>query len=163
RVEALNNAGAASTAGGHWSRYAERNQLFANDGTGRFVDLSHDNQPFCSSAQVSRALAWGDIDGDGSLDLLVTAVGGPARLYRNVAPKEGHWLMVRAFDPALRRDAYGALVTVLAQGRRWVGSVTAGQSYLSSGDVRVHFGLGTIGRIDAVAIRWPDGVEEDFG
>ena len=82
-----------------WEPYAERNQLFANDGQGEFRDISPANPAFCGSAGVSRGLAVGDVDGDGALDLLVTKVGGPARLLRNVAPHRGHWLMVRRRRP----------------------------------------------------------------
>jgi hypothetical protein len=146
-----------------WRPYAERNQLFAGDGTGRFRDLSAAD-PFGRPAAVSRGLACGDLDGDGALDLLVTTVAGPARLYKNVAPKEGHWLIVRAVDPAHRRDAYGAVVTVSAGGRNWVSAVNPGQSYLCSNDPRVHFGLGAAGHVDSIRVRWPDGdlAEEVF-
>src|SRR5262249_38731641 len=95
RVETSKDGTTDPALGPVWSRYAERNQLFANDGTGHFRDISAANTPFCGAARVSRALVCGDIDGDGALDLLVTTVGGPARLYRNVAPKRGHWLLVR--------------------------------------------------------------------
>jgi hypothetical protein len=148
--------------GPHWGPYAERNQLFANDGTGRFRDVSPSNATFCGTARVSRGLASGDVDGDGALDLLVTTAGGPALLYRNVAPQRGHYLVVRAVDPALNRDAYGARVTLQAPGRRWVGLVNPGQSYLCSCDPRVHFGLGTAERVDALTVLWPDGLEEKF-
>jgi hypothetical protein len=153
---------AEQTLGPFWSQYAERNQLFANDGTGHFRDISAENQPFCGSAAVYRGLACGDIDGDGALDLLVTTLAGPARLYRNVAPKRGHWLLVRAIDPALKRDAYGAEVTVRAGARRWTGYINPGSSYLCSNDPRAHFGLGPIDRVDAIAILWPDGSKESF-
>lgn len=146
----------------YWDDYAERNQLFANDGSGRFEDISLPNTPFCGIAQVSRGLTCGDVDGDGALDLLVTTVGGPARLYRNVAPKRGHWLLVRAVDPELRRDAYGATITVQAGGRARVGWVNPGQSYLCSHDSRVHFGLGDADHVDALRVLWPDGREESF-
>jgi hypothetical protein len=111
---------------------------------------------------VSRGLACGDIDGDGALDLLVTAVGGKARLFRNVALQRGHWLLVRAVDPALHRDAYGAQVQIEAGGRRWVAVVSPGQSYLCTCDPRLHFGLGTATKVDAIRVRWPDGLEESF-
>jgi hypothetical protein len=111
---------------------------------------------------VGRGLVCADIDGDGALDLLVTNVAGPARLYRNVAPKRGHWLLVRAVDPALRRDAYGAEVTVLVGGRRLLRWINPGYSYLCSNDPRAHFGLGPAQRVDAVEVRWPDGSGERF-
>jgi enediyne biosynthesis protein E4 len=146
----------------HWSDYAERNQLFANDGAGRFRDIAAQNGDFCGAAAVSRGLACGDIDGDGAVDLLVTAVAGPARLYRNIAPKNGHWLLVRAIDPALHRDAYGAEITIQAGGRRRLGWINPGQSYLCSHDPRAHFGLGAAERVDAIRVHWPDGAFESF-
>jgi hypothetical protein len=153
---------ADSTLSAFWKQYAERSQLFANDGSGRFRDLSLSNGPFCGTARVSRALVVGDIDGDGALDLLVTNLAGPARLYRNVAPKRGHWLMVRAVDPALHRDAYGAEVMVSAGGRRRIAWINPGSSYESSNDPRAHFGLGPSERVDAIDVVWPDGSEETF-
>jgi hypothetical protein len=145
-----------------WSHYAERNQLFANDGDGRFRDISMHNAPFCGSAAVSRGLACGDVDGDGALDLLVTTIAGPARLYRNVAPHRGHWLLVRAVDPELRRDAYGAEITVRAGQRRWHRLINPGQSYLCSNDPRAHFGLGQTDCVDGIDVFWPDGTREVF-
>jgi hypothetical protein len=148
--------------GPFWSQYAERNQLLVNDGKGRFQDISGANPAFCAPFGVSRGLACGDFDGDGAVDLLVTGVGQPARLFRNVAPKRGHWLTVRAIDPVLRRDALGAEVRVFAGAKSWVRPLHAAESYLCSSEPRVHFGLGDVPRIDAVEISWPDGTRERF-
>jgi hypothetical protein len=153
---------ALATLGPFWGRFADRHQLFANEGCGRFRDVSPHNPPFCSTPSVGRGLAWGDVNNDGAIDLVVTSVAGPARLYRNVAPKQGHWLMVRAIDPALERDAYGAEVTVVAGNRRWRGLINPGSSYLCSNDPRAHFGLGQAAQVDALRVLWPDGVEEAF-
>jgi hypothetical protein len=149
--------------GPYWADYAERNQLFRGDSTGRFRDVAPGNAPFCGQANVARGLAYGDVDGDGALDLLVTTVAGPARLYRNVAPGRGHWLLVRVLDPALRRDAYGAEITVRAGNRSWRRWLNPGSSYLVSNDPRAHFGLGAVDHVEAIEVVWPDGTEEAFG
>ncbi|MBV9122080.1 MAG: VCBS repeat-containing protein, partial [Planctomycetes bacterium] len=64
----------------YWREYAEPNRLFANDGRGRFRDISPQNPAFCGRPGIYRGLAYGDVDGDGALDLLVTETAGPARL-----------------------------------------------------------------------------------
>jgi hypothetical protein len=157
-----NRRAGAAPADSFWSTYAERNQLFLNDGKGRFRDLSLSNAAFCGTPRVGRGLICADIDGDGALDLLVTNIAGPARLYRNIAPKRGHWLMVRALDPALHRDAYGAEVTVCMGSRRLMRWINPGYSYLCSNDPRAHFGLGAAQQVDALEVVWPDGTMEVF-
>jgi hypothetical protein len=92
----------------------------------------------------------------------VTPVGGRARVCRFVARPRGHWLAVRPFDPALKRDAYGAEITVRAGERRWVRVVGPSESYFCSSDPRAHFGLGDAGRVDELLITWPDGTRERF-
>src|SRR5205823_865037 len=78
-------SGAETELGAAWAPYAERNQLFTGDGAGHFLDLSRSQPAFCGRAGISRGLAIGDFNNDGGLDLLVTTIGGPARLFRNVA------------------------------------------------------------------------------
>jgi hypothetical protein len=146
-----------------WRDYMERNQLLVNQGGGRFRDVSIENEDFCGIPRISRALVCGDIDGDGALDLLVTNLAGPVRLYRNIAPSRGHWLMVRAVDPTLRRDAYGAEVTVSVGGRKRVSWVNPGYSCLCSNDPRAHFGLASAQQVDSIQVLWPDGDLEEFG
>jgi hypothetical protein len=156
------DAATVAALGPFWAQYADRHQLFANDGTGKFRDISAQNGAFCGRPSVGRGLAWADLNGDGGVDLVVTNVAAPARIFRNVAPQRGHWLLVQAVDPALHRDAYGAEVTVIAQGRRWLGLINPGSSYLCSNDPRAHFGLGAVASVDALVVVWPDGSEERF-
>jgi hypothetical protein len=146
-----------------WKWYVQRNQLFMNEGGGRFKDISPSEKAFCGTALCGRGLACGDVNGDGALDLLVSSVAGPARLYYNVAPNRGNWLMIKAVDTALGgRDAYGAKLTVTGGGRRWTGVIQPAYSYMNSNDPRAHFGLGKVDKVDSIHVVWPDGKEESF-
>lgn len=156
------NAVVASKLDDFWAPYAERNQLFVNDGKGGFRDVSAANRPFSAEPGISRGLACADLDNDGGLDLVVTRVAAPASVYRNVAASRGHWLMVRAIDPALNRDAIGAEIHIRAGPSSRMNWINPGYSYLCSNDPRAHFGLGSADRYDGVTVVWPDGVEETF-
>ena len=146
----------------YWNVYAEPNQLFENAGGLRFVDRSEGSGDFGKTVEVSRGLALGDIDSDGDLDLLVMNTAESAKLYRNDIEKSGQWLVVRAFDPARRRDAHGALVTVVASGKRYVRLASPGYSYLSANDPTAHFGLPAGAQIERIELVWPDGSEESY-
>lgn len=145
-----------------WRRYAQTNALLENDGAGRFRSIAADNRAFCGKANVARPLCAGDLDNDGDVDLVAGTTAGRVLLLENVAPRRGHWLTVRALDPALSRDAIGAVVTVTAGGRSWQRHLQPGSSYLSSHDPRAHFGIGDTETVDALDVRWPDGMRERF-
>jgi hypothetical protein len=146
--------------GDYWNPFAEPNFLLENDGKGFFREATGRSGSFGKELEVSRGLALGDVDSDGDLDALVTNTAGPARLYRNDVPKKGRWLLVRALDG--KRDAHGALVTVVAGAKRYVRLADPGYSYLSSNDSRAHFGIPAASQADAILVRWPGGVEERF-
>ena len=146
-----------------WARYAQKAQLFINEGAGKFRDISAANPALCGAAVVGRSLAVGDLDNDGAPDLILCGTGGPARVLRNVVPNRGHWLKLRLLDPARgNRDAIGAEVSVVAGGRRWWALAQPATSFLASNDPTIHFGLGTIASIDSIEILWPDGAKESF-
>jgi hypothetical protein len=146
----------------YWDAYAEPSMLFQNDGKGKFQDVSNQAGTFCSTIENKRGLAFGDIDNDGDIDLLVSTNGGPARLYRNDINTRNHWLTIRAIDPALKRDAIGAKVSVEFSGKRVMNFVAPGYSYLCSNDPRIHFGLGTAQTYDLIRVQWPGGPVEVF-
>ena len=142
--------------------YAEPNRLMVNLGSGKFADWCVVSNPFCSDLHVSRGLITGDIDADGDLDILVMNSNGPARLYRNELADKGGWLKLRTFDPALNRDAIGARVGIRI-GNAWqVRPVIHSDSYLSSHDAVVHFGLGNATTVDEIIVIWPRGETERF-
>jgi hypothetical protein len=110
---------------------------------------------------VGRSLATGDLDGDGAPDLVVAGVGGPAHVFRNAAPRSGHWLALRLRDPAAGgRDAIGAEVTARGSGQDWWGVLQPATSYLVSHEPVIHFGLGPLDAIIAIEVIWPDGSRE---
>lgn len=145
-----------------WDRLAEPNLFYRNEGQGRFTLQTPIAGELGTSVQVSRGLAVGDLDADGDLDVVVNCIESPARVFLNEAPRAGRWLLVRAFDPRLNRDALGARVIVEAGGRRFLRLIDTSSSYLSSSDPRAHFGLGAVDVVGRVEIRWPDGLREAF-
>ena len=147
--------------GNFWNPYAEPNLLFENNGQGQFSDVGARGGEFTSQVEISRGLAFGDIDRDGDLDFVVGNIWGAPRVFRNDAPAPGtHWLSVRAMTG--NRDAIGAQVTVVTAKMKFVGLALPAYSYLSSSDCKAHFGLGDIEKIDAIEVMWPDGNQERF-
>ncbi|MHC4947967.1 MAG: CRTAC1 family protein, partial [Planctomycetota bacterium] len=153
---------AGSRVNAHWRPYAEPNQLYLNDGSGHFALVGERCGALCDDIEVSRGVAAGDLDRDGDIDLVVTNGNGTVRLYRNDSPRAGSWLVVRAVDPALRRDALGAVVEVAAGSRRWRRPIRTAHSYLSASEPTAHFGLGETDAVDEITVRWPDGTLEVF-
>ena len=145
-----------------WDAFVEPNHFYVNGGTGDFTLLKAPVASLCARLEVTRGLAVGDIDSDGDLDVLITNIQGPARLYRNDAPRKGHWLKVRAHNPELRRDAIGAQISVVVGARSILRTISGGSSYLSACAPIAHFGLSDATRVDRIAVRWPDGSRESF-
>lgn len=145
-----------------WRRYHQRNQIVINDGQGNFETLDPEACGFCTTPAISRGLAAGDLDGDGDLDLLIGALGGPAGLFENRAPRSGGWLRLEVVRSDGGGHAYGARVEVEAGDRRWLRHVATAVGYLSSSDPRVTIGLGEAREVDRVIVTWPDGSREEF-
>jgi hypothetical protein len=142
--------------------FHQRNQLFHNEQGHRFREVSDEAGPVFRISHVSRGAAFGDIDNDGSLEIVVSNNNGPVQLLlnRGNAHTRNHWLQVRLEQPRRNRFAIGAKI-FLQQGRRTLSRrVHTDSSYLSANDVRVHFGLGDNPGIDRLTVEWPDGVNE---
>ena len=155
--------------GEFWNFYAEPNLLFQNSGSGRektattitFNDVSSRAPDFTKKIEVSRGMAFGDIDRDGDVDMVVSGLDNRIRVFRNDAPTpQNHWLFVQAI--AQNRDALGAQVTLQTKSGVLTDYVLAGASYLSSNDPSIHFGLGIIDEVQSIEVHWQDGNRERF-
>ena len=139
--------------------YREPMLIARNTGRG-FVDISAESGSAFQEPWVSRGMATGDIDNDGRIDAVVTENGGPVHILRNETNTQNHWLTLNLIGHKSNRDAIGAEVKIVsAQGRQQATVTTCG-SYLSSGDKRVHFGLGVQPTVKEIDIRWPSGIRQ---
>ena len=139
--------------------YRESMLLVRNTGKG-FVDVSSQSGSVFHEPWASRGMAIGDIDNDGRLDAVVTENDGPVHILHNETANENHWLTLNLVGHRSNRDAIGAAVKVItAQGEQH-GTVTTCGSYLSSGDRRLHFGLGLQSAVKEIEIRWPSGIRQ---
>jgi hypothetical protein len=139
------------------AKHAQPSLLLRNTGD-RFQSVGRQAGPALAAETVSRALAKGDIDNDGDLDLLITSNGGAVQLLLNDGGNRNNALLVKAVGASTsNRDGIGARLELTAGGRTFVDQVTSGSSYLAQHDMRVHFGLGAAAKAERLEITWPDG------
>ena len=141
----------------------QRKQLFRNRGNGTFEDVSARGGPAIMTPDVSRGAAFGDVDNDGDIDVVVGNASGPLRLLRNTVGQRRHWVGLRLVGRTERRDMLGARVAVV----RGDGSIVwrrarADGSYASANDPRVLAGLGESTVRPRVRVQWPDGRMEEW-
>ena len=146
--------------------YAQTNQLFRNDGDGRFTDVSdRAGAPF-QVERVHRGAAFGDVDNDGDIDILVTTVNDVPLLLRNngTGGSGGNGgygsLLVSTEGVRSNRNGIGARVTVVTDAQRQRREIRSGYSYLAANDLRAHFGLGASTGVDSVIVDWPSGARD---
>ena len=141
-------------------RYREHLLLAHNDHGQGFTDVSSESGEVFQQSWVGRGLAIGDIDNDGRLDAVVTTNDGPAYVLHNEIATSNHWLLLKLVGHKSNRDAIGAQIKIVTGDGPQYAMVTTAGSYLSSGDKRVHFGLGKQTQASTVEIRWPSGITQ---
>ena len=147
--------------------YAERPFLMWNDGKGKFVERGC-GEPF-KKDMVGRGSAVADYDNDGDVDIAVSNSGQPLQLLRNdpapsgstASGQHGNWIGFALVGKKSNRQGIGAHLTVETEAGKQTREVRAGESYLSSSDPRIHFGLGKATVVKRVEVRWPSGVVQE--
>jgi hypothetical protein len=142
--------------------YAEPSLLLRGFAGPRFETVTTRGGTRSPLVATSRAAAFGDIDNDGGIDIVVVNRDAPPYLLHNIVKPRGHWVLFRVLEQH-GRDALGAEMTMSVGSRTIRRDVRAAYSYLASNDPRVHIGLGSETVVRNVTVRWPDGAREVFG
>jgi hypothetical protein len=141
--------------------YAERPLLYHNLKNGKFDLVPAVEGTGLAVVSVGRGAAFGDIFNDGKIGVVINNMDGVPVLLRNVSADHHHWVELKLIGGSKSpRDAVGATVYLAADGMRQRGDVLSGGSYLSSNDLRVHFGLNDTTDAGTAEIHWPSGVKE---
>jgi hypothetical protein len=146
----MDNASASTT-------YTQRILLFHNERNGTFAEVAASCGDALMLRRVSRGAAFGDIDNDGDVDVVINNLDGAPVVLRNDGGNSNNWINIKTVGSKKNRDALGALVKVTADNLVQLREVYSGGSYISQNDTRLHFGLGKKNRIDSIEIRWPSG------
>jgi hypothetical protein len=141
------------------AKYEEGCFLFRNVGDGRIEDLSARVGPALNETGAWRGAAAADLDNDGTLEVAVSRLNGPAALFVKKGGAAHNWILLDLEGTRSNRDGIGARVRlVLPSGRTLHEHVTTANGIYSASDKRVHFGLGTEKAIASVEIAWPSGI-----
>ncbi len=142
-------------------KVAQTNLVLANLGSFRFADATPGAGPeFSTKRATHRGGAFGDIDNDGRLDAVVTALDESVELWRNLSPAPNRWLSIRTVGTKSNRDGIGAEITLTMPSGVRHNHVNSSVGYGGASDMRVHFGLGKDETVTRLEVRWPSGIRQ---
>ncbi len=144
------------------SAYRESRLLYHNNGNRTFSDISGMAGTGINAATSSRGLAVGDLWNDGRVSVVINNMNDKPSLLVNSTRSDNHWVGLKIMGTRSNRDGIGAKITITVGRRKMTDEVRSGSSYISQNDLRLHLGLGSATKIDAVEIRWPSGLLEHF-
>jgi len=138
--------------------YRQPNALFRNLRNGRFENVTAQAGSALQVAAAHRGCAFGDLNNDGRIDSIVSAIGEPAKALYNISSHENHWILIQLEGTKSNRDGIGSKIKITSEsGEIQYNHATTAVGYASASDKRVHFGLGAARRIREIEIRWPSG------
>ena len=142
--------------------YAQRDQMFQNNGDGTYTDVSATAGTYFGEAFVGRAAATADYDNDGDPDIVIMNSNQRAILLRNDGGNRKNWLGIKLVGTQSNRDGIGAKVTLTTEGTTQIREVKSGSSYASGSDTRLLFGLGESQHVKKVSIVWQSGILQEL-
>lgn len=137
--------------------YKQGKLLYMNQGNGTFCDATNQGGAILSEKRVSRGAAFGDLDNDGSIDIVVEDLDSEPMILKNQGDKTNRWITLELGAKTGNPLAIGAKVKITAGKVSQTAEIRSGESYLSQNDLRVHFGLGKATKVDLIEIRWNSG------
>ncbi len=140
--------------------YAQRDQMFLNNGNGRYTDVSKSSGDYFAESLVGRAAAIADYDNDGDTDIVIMNSNQRAVLLRNDGGSLKNWLGIKLVGTQSNRDSIGAKVRLVADGVTQIREVKSGSSYASGSDTRLLFGLGKNQHIERITVVWQSGTTQ---
>src|SRR5258708_25841456 len=138
--------------------FALANGLYRNKGNLTFEDLSSKAGPSFSVPAPHRGAAFGDLNNDGKVDVVVTVLNGSPEIWMNGAGNRNHWIILKLVGVKSNRDGLGTKVKVTTSLGTQYNQATTAVSYNSSSDKRVHFGLGSASVVETITLSWPSGI-----
>lgn len=142
-------------------KYKQPRLLYWNVGGGKFKDISDSAGQGITQPWTSRGSAVGDLDNDGSLEVVINNLDGRPSLLKNFGTKK-NWLLIRCVGTKVNRGAVGARVQVFAGKHHISGEIQTGSGFLSQNQPRIHIGLGDDTAYDRIEVQWPGGRRELF-
>jgi hypothetical protein len=142
------------------SQIDQPNTVFRNLGGNKFAALTEEAGFTALPPKRHRGAAVGDLNHDGKLDVVVTALSAPAEIWMNDSLDGNHWLELALEGTKSNRDGIGAKIKIVAGGRAQFDQVSHAAGYASSSAGPLHFGLGTANMADEIEIRWPSGTKQ---
>ena len=139
--------------------YAQRNQVFMNQKGRAFIDQS---TTMLEQKQVSRGSAFGDLDNDGDIDIVVSNLNDHPVILWNVTEHTSNWFILKLIGTSDNQSAIGTRVKIKVDQQIQIREVKSGSGYLSQSDLRLHFGLGQAKQIDQLEIHWPNGTTQQL-
>jgi len=137
--------------------YGQEDQMFHNEGGGKFRDVSLELGKYFSQEFVGRGACIGDYDNDGDMDVFVVNLNSHCAFLRNNKGNQNNWIMLSLTGTSGNRDGIGARIKITSGGKTQLAQRKTTTGYLSQNDPRIHFGLGKNQIVDKIEIIWPSG------